>query len=93
MSDTQNTNPETQTPVTQTEELSTTPVVSPSDRPTRPQGDRPRNGGDRRGGRNGAREEDKEFKEELLAIDRVTRVTAGGRQIRFRASIVIGDGK
>ena len=39
------------------------------------------------------REEDKEFKEELLAIDRVTRVTAGGRQIRFRASIVIGDGK
>ena len=39
------------------------------------------------------REEEKEFKEELLAIDRVTRVTAGGRQIRFRASIVIGDGK
>ncbi len=39
------------------------------------------------------REEEKEFREELLAIDRVTRVTAGGRQIRFRASIVIGDGK
>lgn len=39
------------------------------------------------------REEEKEFKEELLAVDRVTRVTAGGRQIRFRASIVIGDGK
>ena len=39
------------------------------------------------------REEEKEFKEEMLSIDRVTRVTAGGRQIRFRASIVIGDGK
>ncbi|MCD5385401.1 30S ribosomal protein S5 [Candidatus Gracilibacteria bacterium] len=35
----------------------------------------------------------KEFKEELLAIDRVTRVTSGGRQLRFRAVMVIGDGK
>ncbi|MDP2089969.1 MAG: 30S ribosomal protein S5 [Candidatus Gracilibacteria bacterium] len=34
----------------------------------------------------------KEFKEELLAIDRVTRVTSGGRQLRFRAVMVIGDG-
>jgi small subunit ribosomal protein S5 len=39
------------------------------------------------------REEEKEFREEMLSIDRVTRVTAGGRQLRFRASIVIGDGK
>lgn len=31
----------------------------------------------------------KEFKEELLAIDRVTRVTAGGRQLRFRAVMVV----
>jgi small subunit ribosomal protein S5 len=43
--------------------------------------------------RGGMREEEKEFKEEMLSIDRVTRVTAGGRQLRFRASIVIGDGK
>jgi len=35
----------------------------------------------------------KEFREELLNIDRVTRVTAWGRQLRFRASVVIGDGK
>lgn len=35
----------------------------------------------------------KEFKEELLAIDRVTRVTAGWRQLRFRAVMVIWDGK
>lgn len=39
------------------------------------------------------KEPEKEFKEELLAIDRVTRVTAGGRQLRFRASVVIGNGK
>lgn len=67
--------------------------TSSNDKPSRdvrPQrGDRPR--GNRREG--GMREEEKEFKEEMLSIDRVTRVTAGGRQIRFRASIVIGDGK
>lgn len=37
--------------------------------------------------------QEKEFKEELLAIDRVTRVTSGGRQLRFRAVMVLGDGK
>ncbi len=46
---------------------------------------------DSRGGRGGKPR--KEFKEELLAIDRVTRVTAGWRQLRFRAVMVIGDGK
>nr|MDD3720070.1 30S ribosomal protein S5 [Candidatus Gracilibacteria bacterium] len=34
-----------------------------------------------------------EFKEELLSIDRVTRVTAGGRQLRFRAVMLVGNGK
>ena len=33
------------------------------------------------------------FKEELLAIDRVTRVTSWGRQLRFRAVMVVWDGK
>ncbi len=88
MSDIQNqTPPETlETPVEQSE----TPSQSrpPRDGARKEHGDRPR--GPRR---DGMREEEKEFKEELLAIDRVTRVTAGGRQIRFRASIVIGDGK
>lgn len=46
----------------------------------------------RRNDRRGIREEVKEFQEEILAIDRVTRVTAGGRQLRFRVSMVIGDG-
>lgn len=31
----------------------------------------------------------KEFKEELLSIDRVTRVTAWGRQLRFRAVMLV----
>ena len=35
----------------------------------------------------------KEFREELLSIDRVTRVTAWGRQLRFRAVMLIWDGK
>ena len=35
----------------------------------------------------------KEFKEELLSIDRVTRVTAWGRQLRFRAVMLLWDGK
>jgi len=48
--------------------------------------------GDKRGGGKFQKPK-KEFKEELLAIDRVTRVTAGGRQLRFRAVMVLWDGK
>lgn len=46
----------------------------------------------RKGGRDNFKPR-KEFKEELLSIDRVTRVNSGGRQLRFRAVMVIGDGK
>ena len=35
----------------------------------------------------------KEFQEILLEVRRVTRVTTGGRQLAFRAIIVIGNGK
>ncbi len=42
---------------------------------------------------NNAFKQEKEYKEELLAIDRVTRVTSGWRQLRFRAVIVLWDGK
>ncbi len=34
-----------------------------------------------------------EFKEELLSIDRVTRVTAWWRQLRFRAVMLVWNGK
>ncbi|PIZ71247.1 30S ribosomal protein S5 [Candidatus Peregrinibacteria bacterium CG_4_10_14_0_2_um_filter_43_11] len=38
-------------------------------------------------------EEKKEFDEEVLQIDRVTRVVKGGRRLRFRATVAIGDRK
>jgi len=35
----------------------------------------------------------KEFDERVVQIDRVTRVVKGGRRLRFRATVVIGDKK
>jgi small subunit ribosomal protein S5 len=35
--------------------------------------------------------EDKQFDEEVLDIQRVTRVVAGGRRMRFKAIVVVGD--
>ena len=32
-----------------------------------------------------------EYESNLLALDRVVRVTAGGKQLRFRAVVVVGD--
>ncbi|MBU3918778.1 30S ribosomal protein S5 [Patescibacteria group bacterium] len=32
-----------------------------------------------------------EYESHLLALDRVVRVTAGGKQLRFRAVVVVGD--
>ncbi len=37
--------------------------------------------------------EQKEFEEEVIQIDRVTRVVKGGRRLRFRATVVIGNKK
>jgi len=37
--------------------------------------------------------EPKEFEEEVIQIDRVTRVVKGGRRLRFRATVVIGNKK
>jgi len=34
-----------------------------------------------------------EFQEEVLSIDRVTRVVSGGRRLRFRATVVLGNKK
>ncbi len=41
----------------------------------------------------GQEREQKEFEEEVLQIDRVTRVVKGGRRLRFRATVAIGDKK
>lgn len=51
-------------------------------------------GGDRRGPPRGRRpEEPKEFDQRILSLDRVTRVTKGGKRMRFRATVIIGDHK
>jgi len=51
----------------------------------------------RSGGRGGdkpfRKREPKEFEEQVLEIARVTRVTKGGKRMRFRAAVVIGDKK
>ena len=70
----------------------------PAQEAPKKEGDRSRGGneGPRRGkGRRDGRKkrEPKEFEESIIQIDRVTRVTKGGRQLRFRISIVIGDKK
>lgn len=39
------------------------------------------------------REKKDEFDSQLLDLARVTRVTAGGRRLRFRAVVICGDGK
>lgn len=47
----------------------------------------------KRSRRGGAETQEKEFLEEVLQIDRVTRVVKGGRRLRFRATVIIGDRK
>lgn len=46
---------------------------------------------DRRGGGRDNYRVKEEFKEHVLELRRVTRVVAGGKRFRFRATIVIGD--
>ncbi|KKT75085.1 MAG: 30S ribosomal protein S5 [Candidatus Peregrinibacteria bacterium GW2011_GWA2_44_7] len=38
-------------------------------------------------------QEVKEFDEEVIQLDRVTRVVKGGRRMRFRATVAIGNRK
>jgi len=53
--------------------------------------DRGGRGGDRRGGGGRPEREPREFEQKILELARVTRVTKGGKRMRFRASVVIGD--
>ena len=36
---------------------------------------------------------EKEFNESVISVNRVTKVTKGGRNLRFAATVVVGDGK
>lgn len=47
----------------------------------------------RRSPRGGGQREEREFDQEIIDISRVTRVVAGGKRMRFRACVVIGDRK
>lgn len=38
-------------------------------------------------------EKEKEFEQKILDIARVTRVTAGGKRMKFRACVIVGDRK
>lgn len=51
-----------------------------------------RGGGQRRGRRSGPREA-REFEQKTIDLSRVTRVVAGGKRMRFRATVAIGDQK
>lgn len=50
-------------------------------------------GAERRGGRFNSDRGDKEFDQTIIDLARVTRVTKGGKRMRFRACVVIGDRK
>jgi small subunit ribosomal protein S5 len=72
-----------------------TEEMKDTSRPEAPQGEARRGrrpAGRPRGGGRRPREE-REFDQRILSLDRVTRVTAGGKRMRFRACVVIGDRK
>lgn len=52
-----------------------------------------RNRLDNRRNRRPIRKEDKQFEENTISIDRVSRTVKGGRRLRFKALVVVGDKK
>src|SRR5260221_13913053 len=47
----------------------------------------------RKSNRDGGNREQREFDQKVVEVKRVTRVVAGGKRMRFRALVVIGDHK
>jgi len=95
----ENTTPKTEAPKTPVANAAPkvtadAPKVSADKRTTGKDGEQGnRRGGGGKGRRDRKPREPKEFEESIIQIDRVTRVTKGGRQLRFRVSVVIGDQK
>lgn len=52
-----------------------------------------RPGGDRNGRPRRGRDQDKEFEDRVVKINRITKVVKGGRRMRFAALVVVGDKK
>ena len=80
--------------LTQVQTTSDAPVVAQDDKGER-RGRRGEGGGrsDRRGGRPRREAVEREFDQTIIDLARVTRVMAGGKRMRFRATVVIGDRK
>lgn len=71
------------------------PMPSSFPKDNKQQGGQGRGGAPRRGGDRGPRreEEPREFDQRTLDLARVTRVTKGGKRMRFRACVIVGDHK
>lgn len=80
-----------------TTQATPTPEVATVDAPRRDQrgGQRGGRGGGQRGPRRNDRQDqgEREFDQKIIDLARVTRVMAGGKRMRFRACVVIGDRK
>jgi small subunit ribosomal protein S5 len=92
MTDEKNDTPSTENTVKPVEEKAVEKTSEKPEGNKKFQGSNNKRGGNKRG-RGRKERAPKEFEETVLQIDRVTRVTKGGRQLRFRISIVIGDKK
>lgn len=79
------------TPTPQTQPTSTAPSAPKTASGGRP----PRRfgGGGRRGPRRDGEREKRELDQKTLDLARVTRVTAGGKRMSFRAALIVGDRK
>jgi small subunit ribosomal protein S5 len=77
------------------------PTFTPAKRPGSDRGGRNGDRAGNRGGdnrrrdnrRGGEKREPREFEQKILDLARVTRVTKGGKRMRFRACLIIGDRK